>query len=651
MANKTALVQYSGQKAQIQSGDTLVAPTVQSSGNVIASQNFEASTAVAVLGTTGTGTVYLRPSGVASTTGQATLNGGTFTVTGDSVANSYFYSSNTTAVFATTGAGTVYLRPQGAGSTTNQVELTASGNMTVNGNITATGNMSSSQNFISTTAVAIVAATGAGQVILRPNGSGSTSNQMVLNSAGLLSTTSLSGTNSTYGGELNTGQNVNATGTTLVLATTGAGNILLRPNGSGSGTGQVIVDSTGAVTSPATVSSVGGLSSTNPSSAFFNAITATNTSGVQIMMNANGNTEGNIRTTTNHRLSFSTNNTERAAFAAGGEMAFAAITTPGAPANGSIWFDSSTSTFKKRQGGVTTDLGTSTGGSGTVTTVSVVTANGVSASISNPTVNPAMTFTLGNITPTSVSTGMLEASSTTTLNSGSGSNFTISSLLGVGVDHAFQLGAAADTFKFGYAGSYEMTISTSGVDVDTQTAGNNSTKVATTAYVRANVGMANYRVLLDRTGSHTAARVAGAYAIPQGNPCAISGTGTLYSQGVFYFDPADYPSVDGVTAKLRLRGQIFVNDVAPTGNFTIGMYPVTRPGTSGGAGLTIYTIGAATASCTAINTPAADSSNTTTSADFAMPVAGYYVLGVTTTATVAASSHLHINAQLQMRHA
>lgn len=43
-----------------------------------------------------------------------------------------------------------------------------------------------------------------------------------------------------------------------------------------------------------------------------------------------------------------------------------------------------------------------TGGSGTVTSVSVVTANGVSASITNPTTTPALTFTLGALTPTSV---------------------------------------------------------------------------------------------------------------------------------------------------------------------------------------------------------------------------------------------------------
>ena len=42
------------------------------------------------------------------------------------------------------------------------------------------------------------------------------------------------------------------------------------------------------------------------------------------------------------------------------------------------------------------------GGSGTVTSVSVVTANGVSGSVATPTVTPAITLTLGAITPTTI---------------------------------------------------------------------------------------------------------------------------------------------------------------------------------------------------------------------------------------------------------
>lgn len=59
----------------------------------------------------------------------------------------------------------------------------------------------------------------------------------------------------------------------------------------------------------------------------------------------------------------------------------------------------------------------STSGVGTVTSVSVVTANGVSGSVANPTTTPAITLTLGAITPTSVA-----ASSTVTGSNLSGTN-------------------------------------------------------------------------------------------------------------------------------------------------------------------------------------------------------------------------------------
>lgn len=45
------------------------------------------------------------------------------------------------------------------------------------------------------------------------------------------------------------------------------------------------------------------------------------------------------------------------------------------------------------------------GGSGSVTTVSVITANGVSGSVANATTTPAITLSLGAITPSSVASG------------------------------------------------------------------------------------------------------------------------------------------------------------------------------------------------------------------------------------------------------
>jgi hypothetical protein len=60
-----------------------------------------------------------------------------------------------------------------------------------------------------------------------------------------------------------------------------------------------------------------------------------------------------------------------------------------------------------------------TGGTGTVTSVSVTTANGVSGTVANPTTTPAITLTLGAITPTSVAaTGNVTGSNLSGTNTG-----------------------------------------------------------------------------------------------------------------------------------------------------------------------------------------------------------------------------------------
>lgn len=67
---------------------------------------------------------------------------------------------------------------------------------------------------------------------------------------------------------------------------------------------------------------------------------------------------------------------------------------------GAIWYDGSH--LKFRIGGTTYQIDQQ--GGGTVTTASVVTANGVSGSVANPTTTPAITLTLGAITPSSIAT-------------------------------------------------------------------------------------------------------------------------------------------------------------------------------------------------------------------------------------------------------
>ena len=159
-----------------------------------------------------------------------------------------------------------------------------------------------------------------------------------------------------------------------------------------------------------------------------------------------------------------------------------------------------------------------------------------------------------------------------------------------------------------------------------------------------------YRIILDSSGSHIAAKVAGTYGMGQGDPLAVTGTGTLYPLNTIYIAAADYPTIDGKVTKLRIRAIVECNDVAPfTGTFKIGLHPVTRPGTSGGAGVCIYTIGSpATGSQVTGTNLAADSQNQLVGSDFDLPTDGFYVIAVVTSGTMATSSHVHISASLQI---
>jgi hypothetical protein len=162
---------------------------------------------------------------------------------------------------------------------------------------------------------------------------------------------------------------------------------------------------------------------------------------------------------------------------------------------------------------------------------------------------------------------------------------------------------------------------------------------------------ASYRTIMVASGSHIAARVAGTYMFPNGNALAISGTGTLYTISLIPIYSADFPSVNGAAPKLRIRAIVSVNNTAPTGNFTVGLYPVNSG--AGGAALKIYTTGTLVSGSAAptVTTPAGSSMASVVGSDFSLPADGIYCLAVVTTATVATSSLVHINAILQMRNA
>ena len=187
----------------------------------------------------------------------------------------------------------------------------------------------------------------------------------------------------------------------------------------------------------------------------------------------------------------------------------------------------------------------------------------------------------------------------------------------------------------------------------TAAAGTNTTQVASTAFATAgnNTLLGIYRTVDSFSGSHIAAKVAGTYMLTRGDALAVSGTGTLYPVAIINIAASDFPTINSLAPKLRIRGYVAVNAVAPTGNFTIGLYPATSG--AGAAGLKIWTVGTLVtgSAATTVTAPAASSNISVVGSDFALPADGAYVLAVVTTATIAVSSLVHVGATLQARNA
>lgn len=144
------------------------------------------------------------------------------------------------------------------------------------------------------------------------------------------------------------------------------------------------------------------------------------------------------------------------------------------PGKGWIGYDSSTSKFISLTGSTSQVAGfdgsgeptlvSLPSGSGTVTSVSVVTANGVSGSVATATTTPAITLTLGAITPSSVNS-LTITTSTGTLTIANLKTFTVNNTLTLsGTDGSTlnvggggTLGTAAYTASTAYVSSTLMT--------------------------------------------------------------------------------------------------------------------------------------------------------------------------------------------------
>jgi hypothetical protein len=104
------------------------------------------------------------------------------------------------------------------------------------------------------------------------------------------------------------------------------------------------------------------------------------------------------------------------------------------------------------------------GGSGTVTSVSVTTANGVSGSVANATTTPAITLTLGAITPTSVAaSGTVSGSNLSGTNTGDQTITLTGNVTGSGTGSFATTIANAAVTNAMLAGSIDLTTKVTGI--------------------------------------------------------------------------------------------------------------------------------------------------------------------------------------------
>jgi hypothetical protein len=167
------------------------------------------------------------------------------------------------------------------------------------------------------------------------------------------------------------------------------------------------------------------------------------------------------------------------------------------------------------------------GGSGTVTSVSVATANGVSGTVATATTTPAITLTLGAITPSTVNGVTLSGSSTPTLAvtgtaNLSGTNTGDQDISGIATN------AAAIALKAPLASPALTGVPTA----PTATVGTNTTQLATTAFVLANAGGGGGSGTVTSVSVTTANGVSGSVATSTTTPAITLTLGAITPSSV-----------------------------------------------------------------------------------------------------------------------
>lgn len=206
------------------------------------------------------------------------------------------------------------------------------------------------------------------------------------------------------------------------------------------------------------------------------------------------------------------------------------------------------------------------GSGGTVTTVSVTTANGVSGAVATPTTTPAITIVLGAISPTSVAaTGTVTGSNLSGTNTGDQTNIT-----GNAATVTTNANLTGPVTSVGNATTIANSVNLPvNPTTTTQTSTDNSTKIATTAYVT--TGIAN-----------AIAGVNPATAVQAATTAASDTSGFTYNNGVsgigatFTGSVNTAVTIDGYTFTTLGQRLLVKNDTqSPSGAFN-GVYYVTQ---------------------------------------------------------------------------
>ncbi len=217
------------------------------------------------------------------------------------------------------------------------------------------------------------------------------------------------------------------------------------------------------------------------------------------------------------------------------------------------------------------------GGTGTVTNVSVVSANGFAGTVANPTTTPAITVSTSINSPVLAGNGTALSAATTT---GSGSTVVLSNtptlvtpIIGAATGTSLALGGGTALTTTNQTGTGNLVLATaptmSNPVVGTQTSSDNSTKAASTAYVT--TGIANAIAAVNPAIAVTVATT------------QASDTSTLtYNNGVAGIGATltgtnnTALTIDGVTLTSLTQRVLVKNDTqAPSGAFN-GIYMLTQ---------------------------------------------------------------------------